>query len=73
MAATYISSSQLQVSATFGTDASTWKAQVINPGNVTSSTYSFSLQAPFSVITSLSPSSASSGGTALNLTVNRRR
>jgi hypothetical protein len=67
---TYITSSQLQVSATFGTDACTWTAQAINPGSVASPTYSFSVQAPAPVITSLSPSSASSGGVAFNLTVN---
>ncbi len=67
---TYITSSQLQVNATFGTDACTWTAQAINPGSVTSSTYGFSVQAPAPVITSLSPSSASSGGGAFNLTVN---
>ena len=68
--ASFISSSQLQITATFGTDASTWTAQVINPGNVTSSTYSFSVQAPPPVITSLSPSSASAGSAAFNMTVN---
>jgi hypothetical protein len=67
--ATYVSSSELQVSATFGNDPSTWTAQVINPGNVPSSTYSFSVQAPSPVIQSLSPTSATTGGASFTLTV----
>src|ERR1043166_8898185 len=69
--ATFNSSSQLQVNGiTFANDPGTWTAQVINPGPVSSSTYSFSVQAPFPVITSLSPSSATAGGAAFNMTVN---
>ena len=68
--ATFISSSQLQISPTYANDPGTWTAQVINPGNITSSTYNFAVQAPFPVITSLSPSSATAGGSAFTLTVN---
>jgi len=67
---TSFSNSQLQVSATFGNDPSSWTAQVINPGPVTSSSYNFTVQAPFPVIQSLSPSNASAGGSAFTLTVN---
>ena len=70
LSATFISSSQLQVSATFGNDPSSWTAQVINPGSVTSSAYGFTVQAPVPVIQSLSPSSATTGGSAFTLTVN---
>ena len=70
LSATFVSSSQLQVSATLGNDPETWTAQVINPGSITSSTYNFAMQAPFPVITSLSPSSATAGGSAFTLTVN---
>jgi GH25 family lysozyme M1 (1,4-beta-N-acetylmuramidase) len=69
-AATFINSTQLQVSATFGNDPSTWTAQVINPSGATSGTFSFAVNAPMPVITSLSPSSASAGGAAFTLTVN---
>jgi hypothetical protein len=68
--ATFISSSQLQISPTYANDPGTWTAQVINPGSVTSSTYNFAVQAPFPVITSLSQSSATAGGSAFTLTVN---
>jgi hypothetical protein len=68
--ATFISSSQLQISATFGNDPATWAAQEINPGSVLSLPYSFGLQAPFPVITSLSPSSATAGGAGFSMTVN---
>ena len=70
LSATYISSSQLQVSATFGNDPATWTAQVINPGSITSSTYSFPLQAPVPVIQFLSPSGVATGGAAFTLAVN---
>ncbi|HEY5040662.1 MAG TPA: glycoside hydrolase domain-containing protein [Verrucomicrobiae bacterium] len=69
LSATFASSSQLQVTATLGNDPETWTAQVINPGNVTSSTFNFSEQAPFPVIQLLSPSSASVGGGTFTLTV----
>src|ERR1035437_8059780 len=68
--ATFVSSLQLQVSGIkFGNDPSAWTAQVINPGPVSSSTYSFNVQAPVPAITSLSPPSATAGGLAFNLTV----
>ena len=70
LAATFISSSQLQITATLGTDPSSWTAQVINPGNITSATYGFSLQAPFPVIQFLSPNSVPVGGSTFTLTVN---
>ena len=68
--ATFINSGQLQVSATVGTDPSSWTAQVINPSSATSSQFGFSVQAPVPVITSLSPNSASAGGAAFTLRVN---
>jgi surface antigen len=69
VSATYFSSSQLQVSATFGNDPATWTAQVIIPGGITSPTYGFPLQAPFPVIQSLSQNSANAGGPGFTLTV----
>ena len=69
-AATFLSSSQLQVSATFGNDPSTWTAQVIDPSGATSGTASFAVNAPMPAITSLSPSSTRAGGAAFTLTVN---
>jgi hypothetical protein len=70
LTAIFVSTSELQISPTYGNDPGTWTAQVINPGNVTSSAYSFAVQAPFPVITSVSPSSATAGGSAFTLTVN---
>ena len=67
LAATFISSSQLQASPTFGTDPGTWTVQVINPGGVTSTAYSFNVLAPVPAITSLSTASATAGGPAFNL------
>ncbi|HEY9173065.1 MAG TPA: peptidoglycan DD-metalloendopeptidase family protein [Verrucomicrobiae bacterium] len=68
--ATFDSASQLRVSATFGTDPAAWTAQVINPGGAASGQYSFTVQAPSPVIDSLSPSSATAGGSAFTLRVN---
>lgn len=68
--ATFVNSGQLQVGATFGTDPSSWTAQVINPSSTASSQFGFSVQAPVPVITSLSPGSASAGGAAFTLRVN---
>src|SRR6266566_3477808 len=42
--ASFISSSQLQISPTYANDPGTWTAQVINPGSITSSTYNFAVQ-----------------------------
>ena len=69
--ANFLGSSQLQVSGIkFGNDPSAWAAQVINPGPVSSPTFSFNVQAPVPVITGLLPSSATAGGAAFTLTVN---
>jgi GH25 family lysozyme M1 (1,4-beta-N-acetylmuramidase) len=68
--ASVINSGQLQVSATFGNDPSSWTAEVINTGGASSSTYGFTVQAPLPVIPSLSPSSATAGGGSFTLTVN---
>ncbi len=65
-----VTSTQIIISATFGTDPSNWSAQVINPDGRSSSQANFSVNAPFPVITSLSPSSATAGGLAFRLTVN---
>jgi subtilisin-like proprotein convertase family protein len=70
LSATFVNDSQLQVSATFGNDPATWMAQVINPGNVTSSTYNFQLQAPLPIIQFLSPNSVAPGGSTFTLAVN---
>jgi hypothetical protein len=68
--ATVVNSGELQVSATFGNDPSSWTAEVINQGGASSSTYGFTVQAPLPVIQSLSPSSATAGGGSFTLTVN---
>ncbi|MGH7971364.1 MAG: MBG domain-containing protein, partial [Limisphaerales bacterium] len=68
--ATFVSSSQLQVSATFGNDPATWTAQVINPGSITSATFGFALQAPVPVIQLLSPNAILPASPTFTLTVN---
>jgi subtilisin-like proprotein convertase family protein len=68
--ATYVSSSQLRVNLTYGNDPTTWSAQVINPDGYSSSQYSFPVNAPPPLITSISPASANAGSGAFNLTVN---
>jgi GH25 family lysozyme M1 (1,4-beta-N-acetylmuramidase) len=68
--ATFFGSTELQITPTYANDPGEWTAQVINPGSILSSTYSFPVQAPFPVIQSLSPSSAAAGGAAFTLTVN---
>jgi murein DD-endopeptidase MepM/ murein hydrolase activator NlpD len=67
---TFISSTQITISVVLGTDPSTWSAQVINPNASQSNQSNFSVNAPFPVITSLSPSSAIAGSGAFQLTVN---
>jgi hypothetical protein len=70
LAASFVSSSELQVDAVLGADSETWTAQVINPGNVASATFTLADQAPVPVIDSLSPSNNSAGGGSFTLSVN---
>jgi len=45
-AATFISATQVQVSAAFGTDQTTWTAQVVNPDSSKSDPFSFNVISP---------------------------
>lgn len=70
IATTFTSSTQVSISVTLGTDPSTWSAQVINPNGAQSAQVNFTVNAPFPVITSLSPNSKTAGEPAFTLTVN---
>ena len=67
LATTYLSSSQLELYINLANDGTTWTAQV-KSGSVSSNTCNFTVYAPSPVITSLSQSSATAGGSAFTLT-----
>jgi GH25 family lysozyme M1 (1,4-beta-N-acetylmuramidase) len=70
---TILSSTELQVSNIFGNDPGTWTAQIyyfVGDNDLESAPVSFSVNAPFPVITSIGPSSAPVGGSGVPLTVN---
>lgn len=64
-----ITNTQITINATFGNDPSNWDVQIVQSSG-SSNQYSFSVQAPFPVVTSLNPNSATAGGLAFLLTVN---
>ncbi|GIW01933.1 IPT/TIG domain-containing protein [Roseiflexus sp.] len=70
-ATTYISSTQLTASipASDIATAGTASVTVVNPGNVTSNTETFTINNPAPTITALSPTSAVAGGPGFTLTI----
>jgi uncharacterized protein (TIGR03437 family) len=72
LSTSYVSGSQLSASLPASLIASQGSASVTvqNPGGLTSPALTFTINAPTPSITSLSPSSATSGGPAFTLTVN---
>ncbi len=72
VATTFVSSTQLTAQIPAGLIATSGQAalQVGNPSAVLSNSLTFTIAAPPPVISSLSPTSAPSGGPAFNLTVN---
>ncbi len=65
-----VTSTQINVGAVFGTDPAVWSAQVVNPGGASSNQFPFNVNAPFPIITSISPTITNAGGPSFTLTVN---
>jgi signal transduction histidine kinase/DNA-binding response OmpR family regulator len=66
---TYIDSQTLKVRAVFGTAATEWEVQVINPDSVLSNTYTFHTEAPPPRIDALRPLRRAQSGEAFMVTV----
>jgi len=64
----FVSSEQVQVYVTLGTEAAVWCIQIINPGGATSPCFSFDVLAPAPVIDSINPIRKTEGEPGFTLT-----